>query len=425
MVTYKHEIAESCSSVDNGRIIKKLWIDEVTTICLEMDIKLKHHKSYNNWHVVEKLLLSKTTGSSQLPIPPVTESESVSSTSEQTSFGVPSSSSALGVKLVEAKKAEVLAIYEDMDNRLKWKLKSGRYVEDVMKLLVVELNYVHPVCDVVLDIDDDNWKAYFSAEDLYEIREHLDIEHETFPSCMQEFLDAIPKTNNISEIFRFILDKRVEPETNPELYWLVSSLEAVAYMFISKYIPITDQTERDLIRRVWCFIDTAFDFSELKFRSEKQCQGSKIMKNKKRKISAVERMDRQIHGQIPDMVISFGNYEFGMAEVAKEAANTKEINEGRIKCCEIMNAMLANIVETYPSLQHEMKIVGFLISGMKITLLELSNPFGFVKLLKREKPLHFPEHSMAFITRLFPLLKLIWVTKLDMEARLKQVLLAT
>lgn len=142
MVTYKHEIAESCSSIDNERIIKKLWIDEVTTICLEMDIKLKHHKNYNNWHVVEKLLLSKTTGSSQLPIPPVTESESVSSTSGQTSFGAPSSSSALGVKLVEAKKADVLAIYEDMDNKLKWKLKSGRYVEDVMKLLVVELNYV-------------------------------------------------------------------------------------------------------------------------------------------------------------------------------------------------------------------------------------------------------------------------------------------
>ena len=58
----------------------------------------------------------------------------------------------------------------------------------------------------------------------------------------------------------------------------------------------------------------------------------------------------------PDMVMmSFGNYEFGVAEVAKEAANTKKINEGRIKCCEIMNAMLANIVETYPSLQQQIK----------------------------------------------------------------------
>lgn len=112
--------------------------------------------------------------------------------------------------------------------------------------------------------------------------------------------------------------------------------------------------------------------------------------------------------------MSFGNYEFGMAEVAKEDANTKEINKGMIRCCEIMNATLGNIVETYPSLQHEMQIVGFLISGMKINLLELSNPFGFVKLLKHEKPLHFPEHSMAFCARL----------KLDMEAKLKQILLA-
>lgn len=281
-----------------------------------------------------------------------------------------------------------------------------------------------PVCDVVLDLDDENWKDYFTEEELLEIREFMLINHEPFPLHMQQFLDSVPKTGNISEVFRFVHNQDVDPVAEYDLHWLKTSLEAAACLFLSKYIPITDQTERDLIRRIWCIVDTAFDFSDLKFRSDKQCHGSKIMKNRKRRISAVERMERQVHGQIPDMVISFGDHEFGMAEVAKVSNNTKEINEGSIKSSQIMNAMFENIVETYPALRHEMKITGFLISGLKFTLLELSNPFGYVKLLKRSKPLHFPEHPLSFSNRLFPLLQVIWVSKLDMEAKLKEVLLA-
>lgn len=267
-----------------------------------------------------------------------------------------------------------------------------------------------------MDIDDENWgEDYFTESEIEEIKEYLKIDYHQFPAQMEQFLNDIPKSNDIDEVFNYIRNQDVNPKPDPDLYWLKTNIESIAYMFISDYLPITDQNERDLMRRLWMFIDTEFDSSVLKFRSEKPCYATKIMKNKKRKISVVEKMEKQSHPQIPDMLMFYQNLEFGMAEVAKEEANTKELNEGGIKCRDIINAIFINLINLHPSLQHEMTITGFLISGLKLTPMELSNPFGYVKLIKKGKPLYFPEHSMSFSIRLFPLLKLIWVSKLTIE----------
>lgn len=41
-------------------------------------------------------------------------------------------SGATGAKLTDASKTEYKKMYENMDETLKWRLKSGRYVEDVI-----------------------------------------------------------------------------------------------------------------------------------------------------------------------------------------------------------------------------------------------------------------------------------------------------
>ncbi|KAI9356356.1 hypothetical protein BD770DRAFT_390057 [Pilaira anomala] len=38
-------------------------------------------------------------------------------------------------------------------------------------------------------------------------------------------------------------------------------------LFLAEYFRLIDQTERDLLRRVWSYVDTVFDFSTLKCRS--------------------------------------------------------------------------------------------------------------------------------------------------------------
>lgn len=154
------------------------------------------------------------------------------------------------------------------------------------------------------DLEDAGWEEEFTEVELEEISSHFimnDINE--LPRHMQHSLDNVPVTDNIMEIFTHVSCQFVNPETDPDLYWLKSTLESIASMFITKYLPITDQHERDLIRRrVWNFMDIAYDSSILKFRSEKQCYGSKVFRNK-RKISEVDLMGKQLHAQIPDMLI--------------------------------------------------------------------------------------------------------------------------
>jgi hypothetical protein len=147
-------------------------------------------------------------------------------------------------------------------------------------------------------------------------------------------------------------------------------------MFITKYLPITDQQKTDLIRRVWNFMDIAYDRSILKFRSEKQCRGSKEFRNKKRKVSIVDIMGKQLHAQTPDTLIFYDKWKLGMAEVAKEYANTnKEVVEEGKKLFESINAMFLNVVDLHPLLQREIKITGYFISKPNLTPMELSKPF--------------------------------------------------
>lgn len=255
----------------------------------------------------------------------------------------------------------------------------------------------------MLDLEDGNWEEQFTEVELEEISSHFIMDDiDELPSHMQHFIDNVPVTDNILEIFTYVSCQFVNPETDPDLYWLKSTLESVASMFITKYLPITDQQERDLIRRVWNFIDIAYDSSILKFRSEKQCRGSKVFRNKKRKISAVDIMGKQLHGQIPDMLIFYDKWELGMAEVAKEEANTKEVVEGGKKSLDIMNSMFLNVVDLHPLLQCEMKITGYLISKLKLTPMELSNPFGYVKVVKRGNGREIGKNSERLKSLLIP-----------------------
>lgn len=110
-------------------------------------------------------------------------------------------------------------------------------------------------------------------------------------------------------------------------------------MFITGCLPITDEQERDIIRRVWSCVDESFDASDLQLRSERLSTSSCLEKNKKRKISATSRMRRQLTGDIRDMIIYYDRYELGVAEVGKvETDSTKILNDSSNFSCDEVDA---------------------------------------------------------------------------------------
>lgn len=103
-----------------------------------------------------------------------------------------------------------------------------------------------------MDISNENWgEGYFTESEIEEIKEHLKIDYHQFSAQMVQFLnDILPKSNNTDEVFDYMQNQNVNPKTDPDLYWLKTNIESIACMFISNYLPITDQNERDLMRRL-------------------------------------------------------------------------------------------------------------------------------------------------------------------------------
>lgn len=119
-----------------------------------------------------------------------------------------------------------------------------------------------------MDVDDKNWTDVFSTAELDETRSKCTEKDTTISSLKKkgggDFLDTIPQSTNAVGIFNFANALFIDPAVNRSLYWLKMTLQQVADLFITKHLPVTDHTKRDIMRQVCGFIDTSFDGSILK-----------------------------------------------------------------------------------------------------------------------------------------------------------------
>lgn len=270
----------------------------------------------------------------------------------------------------------------------------------------------------ILDVDDKNWEDVFSEEERAEIDQTVadPIEYPSLPNDMHQFLQNIPNTTDLNEIYRYLEGQLLDPVTQASLVYLKFCLQHAILLFNSNYFPINDRTERDLCANVWYMIGRAFDRSILTFEIEKSSNASREANSKKRKIAANNQMDRQQNALIPDMSISYIKQEYAIIEAAKSKDDTKQINEGGKKCPELMAKIFDQLLEICPNEQRTIRVHGCLLSGLSCTPLELSRPKGYIKLFKRGNTMQHPESSAVFKTRMCRLLAHFWKLRLAVEA---------
>ncbi|CEI87353.1 hypothetical protein RMCBS344292_01770 [Rhizopus microsporus] len=128
-----------------------------------------------------------------------------------------------------------------------------------MNEFTLKLNYEHPSCSLILDLYDKNWINVFSVEELDEIKNKCVEKDISFQFPEKDFLNTIPRTTDIIKVFNHISNIVIDPVTERDLYWLKITIQQAADLFATNYLPLTDHSERDVMRRVWSFIDTAFD----------------------------------------------------------------------------------------------------------------------------------------------------------------------
>lgn len=135
------------------------------------------------------------------------------------------------------------------------------------------------------------------------------------------------------------------------------------------YFPLNDQTEADMLQRIWSLINTVFDHSCIDCRSgEKSSNASADSRNINRTIASIDEIARKTSGRKVDMLFKANSMEFGCTECGRFGVykNTKELTEGTFKMPKVMKDMFVHLSNSSPSLVSDLAVAGFLLMGIAL-----------------------------------------------------------
>lgn len=115
---------------------------------------------------------------------------------------------------------------------------------------------------LVLDTSEKVWDQYFTEEELLEIKSYNNKQFSNLPASLRTYINFLKESDDAASL----KGKLEKEETCPAREWVRNTLLDYLNLFKWGYLPLTDQLEGDMMRRVWRFIDTVFDDSKIKCR---------------------------------------------------------------------------------------------------------------------------------------------------------------
>lgn len=169
--------------------------------------------------------------------------------------------------------------------------------------------------------DDRCWTDVFSRQELDEIRNFNLRSLPSLPEDMKLYLDEFRSYTDIEELYEKVQERKLHPKRDPGLKWIQDSLCNCLKLFFAEYLPLTDQTEGDLLRRVWSCVDTVFDSSSLNGFSSSEAR------NFGRCLGGQRKIIRKATGHKMDMIFENESGEFVCAECGRfnDLNSTKEL----------------------------------------------------------------------------------------------------
>ncbi|KAI8643104.1 hypothetical protein BD408DRAFT_465276, partial [Parasitella parasitica] len=269
----------------------------------------------------------------------------------------------------------------------KWKLKSGRMVEDVVFKASKEFIVEHPAHSFIFNTKDPAWKEAFSQSEFDEIEAAGNI----FQFNKPDIYDAVATVE-------------AHPIDNPDKFWLKQSILNYAMLFIDNEVLLPSETEQDLLDDVFGFIKTSCRLSGTKAYGAKQSQSSSECKNSTRSIGSLSKVQRKQSAENADLSFKYISHELFCLEIGLKdhgPNDTKELNESSIKIPLMMKNFYLHLISQYKMNPNGIKIMGIIISGPNIKALGMSFNNGSMSLLSISDRLHMPE-SICEIPRLLP-----------------------
>ncbi|ORE16683.1 hypothetical protein BCV71DRAFT_244460 [Rhizopus microsporus] len=261
--------------------------------------------------------------------------------------------------------------------------------------------------------NDPVWKSRFTADELKEIRSKnpnpLPPCSDTLLNYLNIFTDLIISFINFKTVDELIKQTRkhhFDFDSEFDLDWAQQLMQSALRLFKSHYIPLTDQSEADIIRRIWYFVDTAFDDVSIDVRTrEKESRASSSRQNQGR-----INKERKKHGHKTDFLFKFNQGELDCAEVGKEDAGdggTKEMKELGLKCPKMMKDQLWQLAKTIRQHRMDLVIVEFVMMGLKFRAITSDRPSTYICRYRQTAPIFFPATEETIGSKLGELLVLV------------------
>lgn len=119
-----------------------------------------------------------------------------------------------------------------------------------------------PVHSLIFDTNDKSWASYFTKEEIKEITMYKPKKLDELPDVLNNYIEDLKKLRDVDT-----LKKKLSEETTcSACEWVRYTVLDYFKLFKYGYLPLSDQTEDDMMRRIWFFIDTVFDASPIHCR---------------------------------------------------------------------------------------------------------------------------------------------------------------
>ncbi|KAG1049129.1 hypothetical protein G6F43_008526 [Rhizopus delemar] len=352
-----------------------------------------------NWGEVALLILSKITMNDDTVVTNLSSNDGSIRASN-------SSLSTSSVSLTPDFINKFRTTYASLVDQKKWILKTGKVVEDEIFQFGLQCQYEHHAHSFIIAPDNPVWKSRFTADELKEIRSK---NPHPLPPCsdtLLNYLNIFTDLKTVDELIKQTRKRHFDFDSEFDLDWAQQSMQSTLRLFKSHYILLTDQSEADIIRRIWYFVDTAFDNVNIDVRTgEKESRASSSRRNQGR-----ENRERKKHGHKTDFLFKFNQGELGCAEVGKEDsgdAGTKEMKELELKCPKMMKDQLWQLAKMSRQHRMDLVVVGFVMMGLKLRATMLDRPSTYICRYRQTAPMFFPVTEETIGSKLGELLTLV------------------
>ncbi|KAI8065806.1 hypothetical protein BC940DRAFT_303641 [Gongronella butleri] len=268
-----------------------------------------------------------------------------------------------------------------MDDTHKWRLMTGKVVEDALFEYGLTQTNEHLVHQFVMDPYSPEMETIFNAMELAEIRTSNIKPLPPMPTALRDYIATFNKTT--AKEIRETLDTRQPWQLNYDLKehgdydWARNSVYNMVRVYESGALD-RPHHETWYLAQIWRFVDSAFDnVPEVEaVRGESSSYASADRKNKQR-----QPQDRKKIGRKCDIIIRSTDsahntpkeYGAGEAGPIMDAKGTKMRKEGQMKLPKVMRDMFNNLAAKidHAKLGH-LQIVGYLHYG-KTQLMALAH----------------------------------------------------